>query len=93
MNLTLYVHPVNCKYNEREIMNKLETKIAQHNSETLLTLLKEIDVQVASLREEAKVTGNYETLQAINTVRIAIINQMDQIDETIFTNYCASKYN
>jgi len=72
-------------------MNKLQAEITNYSSDALIALLTEIDAQLKAAREIANRTGFWAEAMAILDVRLAIIDQMDQISETLFNNYIEAK--
>lgn len=54
-------------------------------------LLLELDKQIAAARKVAEKTEDFSEVQAMNTVRTAVINKLDEHDPAIFDNYCAAK--
>jgi hypothetical protein len=53
----------------------------------LIKILKGLDLQIASAREN----GQDEEIRAMNSVRIAVINKIDEQNPTFHTNYVSQK--
>lgn len=70
----------------------LEAKIRPVLTSNLMTLLIELDKQIAAERQVSQASGDFSQMQALNTTRTAIINIMDERDPEMFDNYCAAKY-
>jgi len=70
----------------------LEAKIRPTLTANLITLLLELDKQIQAERTIAQASGNFDKMQAMNTTRTAVIDIMDERDESLFDNYCANKY-
>jgi hypothetical protein len=70
----------------------IETKLQNVSTTNLMKMLYELDGQIAEARKIAQATDDFRDVQAMNTVRTAVINVLDMHDESLFDNYCAAKH-
>lgn len=70
----------------------IETKLQNVSTANLMKMLHELDDQIAEARKIAQASEDFSDVQAMNTVRTAVINVLDMHDESLFDNYCAAKH-
>jgi hypothetical protein len=72
-------------------MNAIEKKLEGVLLVNLIKILKALDLQIQAARQKAEETDDYTEVKAMNSVRIAVLNKIDQQDPTFHTNYVSQK--
>jgi hypothetical protein len=57
----------------------------------LVKILKQLDGQIAEARKTAYITNDFSNVWAMNSVRLAVINKIEEQDPTFHTNYVTEK--
>jgi hypothetical protein len=69
----------------------LESKLDGLSLEVLAGLLKQIDTRIFSARKAAEATNDYSQVMAMNSLRIALINKIEELDAGFHTQYVSAK--
>jgi hypothetical protein len=57
----------------------------------LIKVLEQLDVQITNARSAARATGDFSEIQAMNTVRTAVINKIDEQDPNFYDSYVSAR--
>ena len=69
----------------------LESKLHGLSLEVLTGLLKQIDTRIFSARKAAEATNDYSQIMAMNSLRIALINKIEELDPKFHTQYVSER--
>lgn len=57
----------------------------------LISVLSQIDIQIAAARKAAYITNDFSELWSMNSVRIALLNKIEEQDADFHTNYVSER--
>ena len=77
--------------NLMERIDFLASKIRPALTVNLLKMLAEIDGQIALKKSAAQQSGDFTDVQAMNEIRTAIIDVLDERDPGLFDDYFAGR--
>jgi hypothetical protein len=69
----------------------IEAKLEGFLLSDLILMLKELDSEIAEARQNKFLNNDYSAIQAMNSVRRAILNKIDEQDPSFHTNYVAER--
>jgi flagellar biosynthesis/type III secretory pathway chaperone len=74
-----------------ETIKTIESKLEGVLLVNLVQVLKQLDIQITEARKTANITNDYSKIMAMNSVRIAVINKIEEQDPSFHTKYVSEK--
>jgi hypothetical protein len=74
-----------------QVTAAIEMKLVGLPLANLTAMLTELDSQIAEARANKFLNNDYSAIQAMNSVRIALLNQIEEQDADFHTNYVSER--